>query len=59
MMFRALLLSLRLEPALRVSMKKYSPRIFTTCVIFLFFIGKENFFDTRPFRETIKMHILF
>lgn len=31
----------------RLSMKKYSSRIFTMCVIFLFYIGKENFFDTH------------
>lgn len=28
-------------------MKKYSSNIFTMCVIFLFYIGKENFFDTH------------
>lgn len=32
---------------------KYPSSIFTMSVIFLFYIGKENFLDTRPFRETL------
>lgn len=32
---------------LRVSMKKCSSNIFTTCVIVLFYIEKENFFDHK------------
>lgn len=41
------------RPPLTISTKKYSPSIFTMSVIFLFYIGKENFLDTRPFRETL------
>lgn len=34
-------------------MKKYSNIFTTMCVIFLFYSGEENFFDIRPFRETL------
>ena len=46
----------------RLSVKTYSSDVFTTCVLFLFYIGENFFFffDTRPFRETFgKMHIQF
>lgn len=34
-------------------LQRNTPLIFLLCVIFLFYIGKENFLDTRPFRETL------
>lgn len=49
-----------LVPAPRVSVKKHSPNIFTTCVIFLFYIRKENSFDTPKTIQGnfIKKHIV-
>lgn len=39
--------SLLLEPA-QASVKTYSSGVFTTCILFLFYIGEENvFFDTH------------